>query len=116
MTSKRKYRFTVLGNPWVAEVVSHKTYTKREGNDGSQATTNTVNHSILFSREHLSRVVVIHELVHCYVAGVCAEHLGIDKDSFEEIICDMFAKYGDAILAEANSLLAHFATQDSKSQ
>lgn len=97
---------TILGETWYATAMSDRDYTELYAeDDGEMGETDTDLYTITFNRDKLTLRVVIHELVHAYLSMCCVEHTAIDKASFEEIVCDLFGKYGKTIVEQAEKLL-----------
>lgn len=100
--------FKVLGNQWKAVLVSAKEYSAATGETESAACTFAGNKGIAFNVDETTKATVIHELVHAYVEEICANHSDISKNSFEEIMCELFAKYGAVILDQSAILAKRF--------
>ena len=71
------------------------TYTKLHGDD-SRAITDDVERTVHFNIEHFDKPVILHELVHCYIAEYQIDNVEFTKDQLEELCCTIIeAHYKD---------------------
>ncbi len=55
----------------------------------------------------LSYETIVHELTHAYVEEICIGAVKLSAEQLEEIMCELFAKHGQTILAAARLLRSH---------
>lgn len=100
-------KIKILNRVWKCRVYSLKTYQKHCGSD-SVALCDLSAKSLTFLKPTLNLEAVIHELVHAYTAELAFVELDLDDDQVEEFHCELFARHGERIIAQAKSIVSHF--------
>lgn len=99
----------ILGQEWYVTCLSETEYNNIHSEDKeAEAFTDPNLSTITINERYLTTVTIIHELVHAYTDVCCAGHSEIDKGSYEEIIAEIFGRYGRIMIKQADDLLKEF--------
>ena len=95
----------IMGQDWYVTCIEESEYKNIYAEDmEAEAFTDPSLNTITINDTYLTVETVTHELVHAYVSACCIAHPAIEKDSFEEIMCDLFGKYGRDIVKQADAI------------
>ncbi len=101
-------KLKVLGHPWTVYYLSSKDFKKRHGS-ACVGLTETGERRINLRTKRMKRETVVHELVHAYVTEMCLDVANLEASQMEEAMCDLMAKYGERIFAQADAIVARYA-------
>lgn len=105
----KELEIDILGQSWYITSLPNEEYITIHAEDKeAEAFTDTSLSTITINSDYLTLVVITHELVHAYIEMCCVGHSDIDKASFEEIMCDIFGKYGRDIVKQADFVYNKF--------
>lgn len=105
----------ILGKPWTIRLLKKAKYKQKNGAD-SLALTTCHKRRIDLSPYGRDLETITHELVHAYFWELGVGTAELDADAIEEIFCEMMAKYGKTILAQAEELHQKISCSDRPNQ
>ena len=108
MGSARKAHFDIMGKGWVMRVMPKSKFERKHGKTPG-AITHTSKRYVDVSSHELNLELVVHELVHAYLAEMAHWNADHDESSLEEVFCDLMALRGREILELAERLHAQVA-------
>jgi Zn-dependent peptidase ImmA (M78 family) len=95
----------ILGQDWYVTCITEHEYKSIYADaEEAEAFMDPSLSTITINDAYLTLDTVTHELVHAYIETCGVSHPLIEKDSFEEIMCTIFAKYGREIIKQADSI------------
>lgn len=97
-------KVTVLGTVWTVKALSVDAFVQMFGQHDLGITIPS-SFEIFFSEEELNITTVRHELWHAAYASLCLSAATISRKNQEEIMAELFANHGPAILKLASTLL-----------
>jgi predicted membrane channel-forming protein YqfA (hemolysin III family) len=101
----KEIEYTFLGETWYLTRLPTALFREvHQLNDGEYAFMEDKLNTITFDTENFTTRTIRHELFHVYVQMCCVFHSDIIKDSFEEICSEIFARYGDTMVRQANEI------------
>jgi hypothetical protein len=101
----------ILGTPWnIVLYTDDKLFLKEvaDGHEDTEALTDPDTNTIYIRKSRLSVVNIRHELFHAYIVMCCAAHSDIERDSLEEIACEIVGRYGARLVEQANEIYNEF--------
>jgi hypothetical protein len=106
MTSK----YTILGDQWTVKVLKRL---PKEWHENDQGVTYPGQKLIVIRKSAFSLGVLLHELTHAYHNYLCLETTTeMTANDFEEIYCEVMAKYGIKIVNDALIILLRVVKND----
>lgn len=100
---RREIEFRILGRPWRVRIMGKRAYYLVNA-PTSVAATHGSKREIHLSPYGMDIETLTHELVHAYLEELCTHSAGLDRDAFEEIVCEFIAKRGKELMDLAHSL------------
>ena len=102
----------IKGIKFKVKLLTKKAYCTKYSKD-HLAHVNSETRSIIFRDDHIKKNIVVHELVHAFIAAL---HLGscndLSLEDFEEIICEMMEDHLLEINSMANKIMKHLKEEE----
>jgi hypothetical protein len=99
-------KILVLKHKWKIVVRSDKAHNRRYPETHAIAVLD--DRKIHVRRSSLDKVSIIHELIHAYQHELSFWELMLDEDQIDEWFAELFAKYGEQIISDANKIISIF--------
>lgn len=100
-----QYKFELLGkHVWTVHYLRKHEFVKRFGAE-TYGITECDDKAIYLTPSRLKMETVVHELIHAYLWELCAKTADLEDDQLEEVMAEMFSKYGKQILRRADLII-----------
>lgn len=98
------YRVDILGHTWVVNFLTNKQMEKAYG-PRIHAVTDEDDRQIYVRKMSIQADVLLHELMHAWIHEHSATVMGLELHQFEELCCDIVAKYAAKMIEQANQIV-----------
>lgn len=105
MKPRKTLTIEILGQPWKIKLWGPKQYLKAVGDD-SKAICDVESKVIHFDLSCVCLVTARHELTHAYIDQLSFVELQLDPDQWEDFFCELFGKYGQIIVVQAQAIVS----------